>query len=282
MEPNPIYWLELRQLRRSPFPYVFFVAGLTMSGYLFRIGFDDNGSSPEFVQWIPSVFFIMTLFGIPYMKAMQFVTQQISESEFLQTSMSRSSILFGKLKTGVFLAILAYFPVLPGIVYLLGQNRWNEPAALCAGFVGTLCLLPVFLGFMAGVKSTSGEKGRVTLLLVFLLSGFVLFCLGTEALLDLIRPAGNGLFVVILSATCFLVCTGGLMTWVGCILYNNGKDSRKLICCLMAFGLAFLSGLAAIFGVFDTDVPATAFVWIFVSVPGFFGSPLLAVLLSGG
>lgn len=284
MEPNPISWLELRQLRRSPLPYLLFLVGVAMCVFLFWVGSDDTRPHLFWytpMYWIPVVFHVLTLFGIPYTWAARFVSQQMSEDLVLQTPMDRSSVFLGKLKPGFLLVVLAYLPPLPGVAFWAAQNRWEYPIIFWLTFVASLCLVPVFLGFMAGVKTVAGVIGRIVLLFVYLFAGFLLFIIlcgaGAMVLHELFGFTPNGAWPLIFAATGFMLCVSVLAAWTGCVAYGHTAGQIELVLFSVGSGITMFVVLTCIFGS-DGHMPPPLLLIVMLTIFGFFGTIFLVAV----
>lgn len=170
-EPNAIYWLEMRLACRSCLPQVFAFLGSVMGLFLIAVGL--NGPNNDmFVStfWfaIPMGFWAAGPIAIPFLLLRNFADQlRDGDDLMLRTAMTGSEILRGKLRFALVLLLYLYAPTLPGNLLCLLTMGSFAPLSCGAGFVGTLCLCAIGLGFLAGGKTIVQQQILLFLALTF-------------------------------------------------------------------------------------------------------------------
>ena len=176
MEPNPIYWLELKQLRRGGFLYALAGAGLVMSGFLYaviRYGIDDSPSS--YFYMIPVLFYVLGVLGTPLIAGLRFAFQQVSEDLIFDTPLSGKTIVLGKFRSALVLVLCLYLPALPGVAYQAYHGETGHLIGCAACAFLTTVFSATAVGFAAGTKSAAGALGKIAWVAVYAGFGFSLF-----------------------------------------------------------------------------------------------------------
>lgn len=253
MEPNPIYWLELRQLRRGGCLYAFIGAGLIMSGFrivVIRYGLVFDVDSPFFM--VPVLFYVLGILGTPLIAGLRFAFQQMSGDLIFETPLSGKTIVLGKFRSALVLVLCLYLPALPGAIF--HAYHYGEPDHLFA-LISCAFLTTIFsaaaVGFAAGTKTAAGALGKIVWVAVYAGFGFSLFGMtmyAVETTLFELRVDRSPERFVAVAIFCAAVWGGlGMLLplWRGCCVMEKVRKSSRLV---MTLFILWIGTIAASIG----------------------------------
>lgn len=281
MEPNPIYRLELRQLRRGGFLYTMAGTGVLMSAFLIvtiRYGLEFDVGSP-FHMAVPTMFYVLGILGAPLVSGLRFAFQQVSEELIYETPLSGKTIVLGKFRAAVVLVLCLYLPALPGAVYQAQHGEFGHLTGMATCAALATVFSAVAVGFAAGTKTTAGALGKTVWVGVYIICGFSLFSMTVAAVGDILYKFGvEIIWLSFVMATC-AIFWGTLGTvlplWRGCLMMEKIRKPGWLIGTLLFLWIGTIAmtiGLMIFQTAFDMYADTGLLIYAIIAASVFFFS----------
>lgn len=181
METNPIFRLELIQLRRGRIFLLLFFGGCVSqaAGLALRLNIEQFGrivSSFGFGFYLVNLFFKLLPIFIVGWASLKLAAQQVEDDPILRTPLSPKTVLAGKLKAVFVMILCLYVSAIPLYVYGLFTEEGHAFSLLLwpCNIGILLCWAMIGMGFMAGARSPI-LRGVLAALCVFFIVDLYVF-----------------------------------------------------------------------------------------------------------